>query len=111
MKKFNIQKILIPVDFSETAFLALKHAVFMAKLYKAEVTLLHMIESYTFTSAMSHSVGNVEASFEFAHHNRSSRHRYVEGTVLLWVGWCNDRHQVKTIADINTWIPDRKTFF
>ena len=44
-KKFQLKKILIPFDFSETAELALKHAVFMAKLHKADIILLHVIES------------------------------------------------------------------
>ena len=69
MKKFQIQRILIPVDFSETALLALEHAVFMAKLNKAEITLLHVIESITFTSAITDSfvVGTeFEASIEKA---------------------------------------------
>ncbi|MBK9026195.1 MAG: universal stress protein [Saprospiraceae bacterium] len=37
------QKLLIPFDFSETAELALEHAVFMAKLHKADLHLLHVI--------------------------------------------------------------------
>lgn len=64
MKNFNIQKVLIPVDFSETSLLALEHAVFMARLYKAEITLLHVIESITFTAAISHSATDFEASVE-----------------------------------------------
>jgi len=41
---FQIKKILIPVDFSKTSLKALDHAVFMAKLYNAEITLLHASE-------------------------------------------------------------------
>ncbi len=52
MNSINIKSILIPLDFSETSLLALEHAVFMAKFYKAEVTLLHIIESLIFTSAI-----------------------------------------------------------
>ncbi len=50
--KTDIEKILIPYDFSETAGLALEHAVFMAKFYKAEITLLHVIEAPSFTAAI-----------------------------------------------------------
>jgi nucleotide-binding universal stress UspA family protein len=64
MKNFNIQRVLIPVDFSDTSLLALEHAVFMARLYKAEITLLHVIESISFTSAISHSATDFEASIE-----------------------------------------------
>lgn len=53
-KKFDIKKILIPFDFSETASLSLEHAVHMAQLHKAEITLLHVVESASFTSAFSH---------------------------------------------------------
>ncbi len=46
MKPFTIQKILIPIDFSETSLLAIEHAAFAAQLYKAELILLHVIEKY-----------------------------------------------------------------
>jgi nucleotide-binding universal stress UspA family protein len=52
-----INRILIPYDFSETADLSLEHAVFMAKLMKAEITLLHIVETVSFTSAISHALG------------------------------------------------------
>lgn len=63
-KKFQIGKILIPFDFSETAELALEHAVFMAKLHKAEITLLHVIESFSFASAISAAFGKTQSEFE-----------------------------------------------
>lgn len=44
MKAANIKRILVPTDFSETGSLAFDHAVFMARLYKAELHLLHVIE-------------------------------------------------------------------
>jgi nucleotide-binding universal stress UspA family protein len=44
MKNFNIQKILIPTDFSETGLLAIEHGAFMARLLKAELYLLHVLE-------------------------------------------------------------------
>jgi len=63
-KKFAIKNILIPYDFSETAALALEHAVFMAKLCKAQISLLHVIETYSFTSAISHAFSKSQAEFE-----------------------------------------------
>ena len=63
-KKFQIRKILIPYDFSDTAELALEHAVFMAKLHKAEIILVHVIESYSFTSAISSAFGKSQSEFE-----------------------------------------------
>ncbi len=59
-----IRKILIPYDFSETADLSLEHAVFMAKLLKADITLLHIVETVSFTSAISHAFGGFEKKIE-----------------------------------------------
>ncbi|MDP1803309.1 MAG: universal stress protein [Bacteroidota bacterium] len=44
MKVNAIKRILIPTDFSKTGLLAVKHAAFMAKLTKAHLILLHVIE-------------------------------------------------------------------
>ncbi|HEV7232007.1 MAG TPA: universal stress protein [Bacteroidia bacterium] len=44
MKKFNISRILIPTDFSETGMLAIEHGAYMARLFAAELHLLHVIE-------------------------------------------------------------------
>lgn len=44
MKKFNIKKILIPLDFSETSLLAFEHGTYLASLFKADITLLHVIK-------------------------------------------------------------------
>src|SRR5579872_552177 len=41
MKTISIKKILIPTDFSETGMLALEHAIFLSRLLKAELYLLH----------------------------------------------------------------------
>lgn len=57
MKKFNIKKILIPLDFSETAILALQHGAFMASLFKADIILLHAVKpNWTVYSAENSSV-------------------------------------------------------
>jgi nucleotide-binding universal stress UspA family protein len=64
MKKFEIRNILIPVDFSETSRLALEHAVYMAKLYKAEITLLHVHETLLYTSGIDYSMLSINMEFE-----------------------------------------------
>ncbi|MCW3084497.1 MAG: hypothetical protein JWP12_1863 [Bacteroidetes bacterium] len=46
MKTFNPQKILIPIDFSETSMIAVKHGAFTAQLFKAELVLLHVVENH-----------------------------------------------------------------
>jgi len=63
-KKFHVNKILIPFDFSETAELALEHAVFMAKLHKAEILLVHVVESFSFASAISSAFGKSQSEFD-----------------------------------------------
>ncbi len=45
MIQFNSSKILIPVDFSETSLLAIKHGAFTAQLTKADLFLLHVINA------------------------------------------------------------------
>ncbi|MES2590558.1 MAG: universal stress protein [Bacteroidota bacterium] len=44
METQKINRILIPVDFSETGLLALEHGAFMARLFKADLYLLHVVE-------------------------------------------------------------------
>ncbi|MDQ3047318.1 MAG: universal stress protein [Bacteroidota bacterium] len=46
MKAFKVQKILIPVDFSETSMIALDHAGMIAQKFNAELVLLHVIERH-----------------------------------------------------------------
>ncbi|HQO87876.1 MAG TPA: universal stress protein, partial [Bacteroidia bacterium] len=44
--------------------LSLEHAVFMAKLLKADIYLLHILESVSFTSAFGAAFGNVDKKLE-----------------------------------------------
>ncbi|HXP50840.1 MAG TPA: universal stress protein [Bacteroidia bacterium] len=48
MKTFEIKRILVPTDFSETGMLAIEHAAFLAKLSKAHLYLLHIVESFEY---------------------------------------------------------------
>ncbi len=43
MIHFNPTRILIPVDFSETSMLAIKHGAFIAQFTKADLSLLHVV--------------------------------------------------------------------
>ena len=65
-KDLNIKKILIPFDFSETAELSLEHGIFMAKLMKAEIYLLHIVETTTFPSSIAHAFSGFEKKIEDA---------------------------------------------
>jgi nucleotide-binding universal stress UspA family protein len=46
MIHFQSSKILIPIDFSETSLLAIKHGTFIAQLTKGDVYLLHVINTH-----------------------------------------------------------------
>jgi nucleotide-binding universal stress UspA family protein len=48
MRNLAIKRILIPTDFSDTANLALEHAVRMARLLDSEITLLHVVSTFAF---------------------------------------------------------------
>ncbi|MFM7768566.1 MAG: universal stress protein, partial [Bacteroidota bacterium] len=61
-----VNRILIPFDFSETAELSMEHVLFMAKLVKAEILLLHIVEQVSFTTAISQALGGVEKKIETA---------------------------------------------
>ncbi|MDO8999104.1 MAG: universal stress protein [Bacteroidota bacterium] len=52
MIHFNSSKILIPVDFSETSLLAIKHGAFTAQLTQGNVYLLHVINILYFSQEM-----------------------------------------------------------
>ena len=43
MRKIDINQILIPIDFSETSRLAIEQAGFMARLFKADINLVHVM--------------------------------------------------------------------
>lgn len=43
MSNFDVKKILVPVDFSETGLLALEHASFLARLTRAELLVVHVL--------------------------------------------------------------------
>jgi nucleotide-binding universal stress UspA family protein len=46
MIHFNSSKILIPVDFSDTSMLAIKHGAFIAQFTKGELFLLHVVNTH-----------------------------------------------------------------
>ena len=61
MKQFDIKNILVPVDFSENSIEALNHAVYVAKLNKASITVLNVTEAMmTFVTQ-----GDFPASFAY----------------------------------------------
>jgi nucleotide-binding universal stress UspA family protein len=49
MKTLTIKRIMIPVDFSETSMMALEHGANMAKLFNAELYLIHVVELFEYT--------------------------------------------------------------
>jgi nucleotide-binding universal stress UspA family protein len=63
-RAFHIKRILVPIDFSETASLALEHATFMAKLLKAELHLLYVMEAHSFVSSISQAFSKTKSDYE-----------------------------------------------
>ena len=68
MKKFNIKKILIPLDFSKTSLLALEHGAYMAFFFKADITLFHVIR---LNSAI-YSMGNMPVPIDIMKYQEES---------------------------------------
>ncbi|MEX1187765.1 MAG: universal stress protein [Bacteroidia bacterium] len=66
MNALDIKRILIPTDFSETADLALQHAVNMASLVDAQITLIHVVSTFAFR------VNLPELDFDEAQNNKLS---------------------------------------
>lgn len=60
MIHFNSAKILIPVDFSETSLLAIKHGAFMAQTAGSELYLLHVVNAPFMSQNMFLPVVNLE---------------------------------------------------
>jgi len=48
MKTPYIKKILVPTDFSETGLLAMDHAIYLARLVKAHLYIVHVIEAFEY---------------------------------------------------------------
>ena len=71
----QIKKILVPLDFSKTSLKALDHAAYLAKMYNAELTLLHAAEGFSVTAATGY---YVPPSYELEHNknviNQSKTH-------------------------------------
>jgi nucleotide-binding universal stress UspA family protein len=63
-RKFQVKKILVPIDFSETASLALEHATFMGKLMKTELDLLYVMESPSFVSTISAAFSSTKSEYD-----------------------------------------------
>lgn len=45
LSEFKIERILVPTDFSDTANLAINHAIDLAKRFNAELSLVHVLET------------------------------------------------------------------
>jgi nucleotide-binding universal stress UspA family protein len=58
-KPYEVKTILVPTDFSEGSQTALAHATTLARLFKAKIVVLHVIETLTYT--MTESLQRVDA--------------------------------------------------
>jgi nucleotide-binding universal stress UspA family protein len=61
MEKFDIKKILVPVDFSETSLQALKQAVLIAKTAGAAIKIIHVAQEVYFPAAEDAPLRNEDA--------------------------------------------------
>jgi nucleotide-binding universal stress UspA family protein len=52
MSALDIKKILIPTDFSDTANIALDHAITLAKICNAEISLIHVVSALSYKVAL-----------------------------------------------------------
>lgn len=52
MSALEVKKILIPTDFSDTANIALDHAVTLAKICNAEISLIHVVSALSYKVAL-----------------------------------------------------------
>lgn len=53
IKEFNIGRIAVPTDFSESASVAMDYAVDMAKRFKADIALIHVLEEGAYAGIFS----------------------------------------------------------
>lgn len=56
---WNVENILVPVDFSEGADQAVRHARELARTYGAQITLLHAVEEVMYPSAYGMEMANI----------------------------------------------------
>jgi nucleotide-binding universal stress UspA family protein len=63
MKKSDIKKILVPIDFSDAADAALSEAAGLAVLFKAELVLLHVVEDRLYATSALDTVGVIFPNF------------------------------------------------
>lgn len=54
--KLSIKKILVPIDFSDISLNALDYAATIARVSGGEITLLHVVESYSYNTKMKQAI-------------------------------------------------------
>jgi nucleotide-binding universal stress UspA family protein len=114
---FNLKKILVPVDFSDTSLQALEYAIDIAKRSKATITLIHNTESMVANVStgdyFASSINNLIA-FEKEANEKAKEHlkkfaekiekkNKIKTTAVITSGWVREevlRTAEKTEADI-----------
>jgi nucleotide-binding universal stress UspA family protein len=71
----NFQRILCPVDFSETSAASVRYAAYLARRHSATLTMLHVVPAFEFEFAMA---GNQEVLSQFASHRNQTAQRALE---------------------------------
>lgn len=63
-RSFQVKKLLVPYDYSESAAIGLEHAIIFAKSFNAEIFLLHILEASTFQNSLTSIFSSVEKQAE-----------------------------------------------
>jgi len=106
-KPFNLRSIMMPTDFSDTANIALDHAVGMAKRHNARLTLVHVFETGSYSGIFSnghspegHLMAEVRARLEGDAVRIAAQHQ-IKVDVVLGTGRIYDQI-VSTAQELET---------
>lgn len=100
MIHFNPSKILIPVDFSATSLLAIKHGAFTAQLTKCDVYLLHVINSQFAAGDMFLPVVQLE--------NKTDFQKMIDAKLEELAHQINKDYGVRVISVSRTGVPSKE---
>lgn len=76
--EFKVSKIAVPVDFSQTSYVALDHAVDVAKRFKADLMLIHVLETGAYQGIFAPSKKTEYQELEFTQQKLQEEARKLE---------------------------------
>jgi nucleotide-binding universal stress UspA family protein len=78
MKNLDIRRIAIPTDYSDTANVALSHAIQLAKHFSADITLIHVTEESAYSGIFTTSLSDYEQTEKAKLRLQEEAHRIEE---------------------------------